>query len=78
MATKSGMKRSRNLEKSASQANKYKARRLHQIKSARENHLKNALQSCGKEFVETLKEYYSRNPVMNVGKRLGAHRGEIG
>jgi len=76
MSNVHGQKKCKNLEKSAKQANKYKSRRFHQIRVARERHLKNALQSCGKEFVDGLRAYYQSMPYDKVGKRLGNHRGE--
>lgn len=37
-------------------------RRATSITRARKNHLKRALQSCGKVFAEKLQAYYLKNP----------------
>jgi len=75
MSNKSGMKKCKNLEKSTRHANHYKAVRLHRIVNARNNHLKNALRSCGKVFADKLREYYSRHPTIDVRQRMGNHLG---
>ncbi len=71
---KNGMKSCKKLERASRLANHNKAVRLHRIKMAREHHIKNALQSCGEAFAEKLREYYSRNPITEVGTRAGLHQ----
>jgi hypothetical protein len=75
MSKKTRMKSCKNLDRSARQAGRNASIRLHKIKNARENHLKNAIRSCGVEFAEKLKAYYSQHPVSSVGKRMGNHLG---
>ena len=75
MSKNSGMKSCKKLERAARQANHNKGIRLHKIAVARNRHVKNALQSCGKEFADKLRTYYSANPTALVGRRAGSHLG---
>ena len=75
MGKSSGQKSCKKLSRSARLANHNKATRLHKIANARNRHVKNALQSCGKEFADKLRTYYSANPTALVGRRAGSHLG---
>ena len=74
MAKKNGMKSCKKQERASRLANHNKAVRLHKIKIAREHHLKNSLQSCGVAFAEKLRQYYTKNPIKDVGTRSGFHQ----
>ena len=52
----------KNLQRSARERARNLAARPEKIKNARKRHLKNARQSCGEAFADSLKKYYDANP----------------
>lgn len=66
----------RNVERGNRHRKRVQAERMDKIKRARERHLKNALRSCGPEFMEKLQLFYARIGLLNAPKKCRRAREE--
>ena len=53
------MGKCKNLIRSAREKSRNQSRRDMRVRRARERHIKNAMQSCGKKFADWLRSYYA-------------------